>query len=79
MFLLVRGDFAWIGYSWDGCTEAIDAYEVPPILNADFGAPVDANCRETAPGSGVFERRFANAVVSLNCSSFMASFTFAPQ
>ena len=52
MFLLVRGDFAWIGYSWDGCTEAIDAYEVPPILNADFGAPVDANCRETAPGSG---------------------------
>eukprot|EP00656_Telonema_subtile_P038227 TRINITY_DN42904_c0_g1_i1.p1 TRINITY_DN42904_c0_g1~~TRINITY_DN42904_c0_g1_i1.p1 ORF type:complete len:109 (+),score=24.61 TRINITY_DN42904_c0_g1_i1:50-376(+) len=44
-FLLVRGEYAWMGYGWLGCT---DSYERPPELNTDVGTPVDATCREAS-------------------------------
>ena len=34
-FLLIRGDYSFIGHGWLGCSHT---YEYPPLLNADFGA-----------------------------------------
>ena len=67
-FLLIRGDFAYIGYTWSGCR----GYFRPPELDTDTGAPLGA-CAETAPGSEVFVREYARASVSMNCSSWTAS------
>jgi len=40
-FLLVRGPFAWIGYTWSGCTDT--AY--PPGCNLDCNADDCKPCR----------------------------------
>jgi hypothetical protein len=56
-FLLVRGPYAWLGHGWLGCSRE---YEVPPLLNADYGEPTGL-CSETAPGSGVFTREWTKA------------------
>lgn len=66
-FQLVRGEYAYLGTGWVGCG---GEYERPAIFDADFGDPVDALCAETAAGSGVFQRAFANAVVQMNCSAW---------
>ena len=41
----------------------------PAALDADYGAPVDAICAETAPGSGVFAREWSKASVSVDCNT----------
>ena len=113
-FQLIRGDYAWMGYSWSGCagvdhrrpwqinpqgspcffnsslncTGYVDGSKwLPPkrwdpngAMELDFGAdqkPVDAACRETSAGSGVFERRYATRTVRLDCNTFKASFPAA--
>jgi len=96
-FLLVRGDFAWLGYSWMGCAgrscgappwpngsnprqapcdgsgrNVID-WQFPPELDRDYGTPVGwgkpgrGYCREKA--SGVFEREYTRAVVTVDCAA----------
>jgi hypothetical protein len=54
MFLLARGQYAYIGYAWQGCqclaTDSYDAstcigsqnltYELPELLERDYGEPV---------------------------------------
>ena len=60
VFLLVRGPYAWLGYGWVG-TDA-DYYR-PPALDIDYGEPVDALCREAAPG--VFQREWSRASVAM--------------
>ena len=74
-FLLVRGPYAWLGYSWVGCNDgdsAPVAYERPPGLDTDYGAPLGL-VTETAPGSGVFTREWSKATVKLDCNSWSAS------
>ena len=44
-FLLVRGSYAWLGYSWDGCTGAGKAppymqYGLPDEVKIDYGEPI---------------------------------------
>lgn len=70
-FLLVRGDFGWIGYGWAGCFSP-DTYTRPPGLDVDYGTPLNF-CAETAKGSGVFVRNYTKADVALDCNSFSPS------
>ena len=43
MFLLVRGKFAWLGFSWMGCNTAqVAKYLRPPQLDEDYGEPTEA-------------------------------------
>lgn len=72
-FLLVRGPYAWIGHGWLGCSRD---YQVPDLLNADYGEPVDEVCYETAPNSGVFKRSWSKADVAMDCNSWTPTITF---
>jgi hypothetical protein len=69
-FLLVRSEFAWLGYSWGGCNRK---YTRPAMLDADFGTPVDTLCSETTTGSGVFKREWSGASVQLDTNTNKAT------
>jgi len=69
-FLLTRGDYAYLGHGWLGCSRN---YQFPEELNADYGVPVDKLCKETNPG--VFEREWSKASVKMDCSTFAGSIT----
>jgi hypothetical protein len=76
-FLLVRGDYAWIGYSWIGCSSEArpdtpsGLYYRPAELDLDYGVP-QGTC--TQEGS-VFKRSYSNADVLFDCDSYKASIT----
>lgn len=70
-FLLARGDYAWIGYTWSNC-HAPDVFVRPPTFDVDYGEPVNF-CSQTAPASGVFTRNYTRADVALDCNSYTAS------
>ena len=73
-FLLTRGDYAWLGYSWSGC-ETFHAANAtwlrprPALWDADFGGAPARPCAETAVGSGVFTRAYPRADVSWDCAA----------
>jgi hypothetical protein len=73
-FLLVRGDFAWIGHGWIGCVNGATEpnatrYMRPAALDADYGEPVDGGCVETAAGSHIFSRRYTKATITVDCNA----------
>ena len=87
-FLLARGPYAWIGYGIWGMTWPFNPEpahgELPPlphgvpfpdILRVDHGEPIDRYCSETS--EGVFERRWTNAHVNLDCTTGHANITTA--
>ena len=50
MFLLVRGLYAWIGYSWMGCnTGEVAEFLRPEEVEVDYGVPLDTT-RTTQQG-----------------------------
>jgi hypothetical protein len=65
-FLLMRGPYAWAGYSWEGCGKN---YTRPAELDTDYGVPRGV-CAETAPGSGVFARAWTKANVTVDCNAW---------
>ena len=67
---LIRGDYAFLGYSWRGCDEPIFR---PPELDLDYGVPLGL-CAETAPG--VFSRNFSRSTVTMDCASWTPTITF---
>jgi hypothetical protein len=71
VFLLVRGDFAWLGYPWVGVNQP---YYRPPELDADFGLPRGL-CAETGANSSVFSREYSGARVEMDCTRFLANIT----
>ena len=73
-FMLIRGPWAWIGYPWVGVNAP---YFAPDALWADYGAPLGL-CRETAPNSSLFERRWSKARAQLDCGSWVGSVTPLP-
>jgi hypothetical protein len=73
-FLLGRGPYAVTGITWSGCGCGCGVPTWLPLLDADFGEPVDAHCVESAPG--VFTRSWTRAEVSLDCSLCTPSFVF---
>merc|ERR1712060_349502 len=59
-FLLTRGPYAMLGYSWVGCTDGQQFRARAKEWDMDFGEPVDgAACAETGADSGIFERKRA--------------------
>eukprot|EP00935_MAST-01C_sp_MAST-1C-sp1_P002224 g2224.t1 len=73
-FLLVRNNYSWMGYGWEGCI-----HTPPPVTKYDahYGTPL-GRCAETAAGSGVFTRRYTNAKIAMDCNSFTANITVLP-
>ena len=69
-FLLSRGDYAYLGHGWLGCSRD---YAFPPELNADYGTPIDKLCKEGSPG--VFTREWTRASVAMDCASFRGTIT----
>ena len=70
-FLLSRGDYAYLGHGWLGCSHD---YAYPAALDADYGEPA-ALCAETAPGSQVFRREYSHALVEMDCNTFTPTIT----
>merc|ERR1712070_179078 len=70
-FLLTRGPYALLGYSWCGCTSGQQARPRAKEWDEDFGEPLDsgAACQETGAGTGVFERKWTKANVQWDCSA----------
>ena len=73
-FLLARGDYAWVGYGWVGCTSEVRPR--PALWDQDFGGQPDGPCVETKPGqSGVFTRSYPKATVQWDCNAGKGSIT----
>ena len=70
-FLLMRGNYSWFGYGFQGCSQP---YYRPAELDADYGLPLGL-CEESSPG--VFSRTYSHAHVSIDCGSYQA--TIAPK
>lgn len=62
---------AWLGHGWLGCSRE---YEVPELLNADFGVPTEL-CSETAPGSQIFTRKWTKADIQMDCNTWTPTIT----
>ena len=71
VFLLLRGQFAFLGFGWSGCGNEV---RFPPQLGVDYGTPVGW-CAETAPSSGVFTREWTKATVEMDCNDYKGSIT----
>eukprot|EP01043_Picozoa_sp_COSAG02_P056364 COSAG02_NODE_6674_length_3426_cov_3.171626_5_plen_123_part_00 len=73
-FLIGRGSHAYYGPSdlYDGMAVPNMSY---PELRLDLGGAPLGNGHAVAGTNHVFERRFPNYTVRLNCSCFSASFT----
>ena len=83
-FLLARGPYAWLGYSWLGCSSgneppgagappAHGPYAFPSELKGDYGEPLEVGCKEVS--QGVFQREWSKATVSMNCNTFQGTIT----
>jgi hypothetical protein len=72
-FLLLRGDYAWLGYAWIGCSNDEEFYERPRELDVDYGAPVDDHCFEVLPG--IFRRQWTKATITFDCNAYEADIT----
>ena len=69
-FLLIRGDYAFIGSGWKGCSKT---YEFPEQLNADVGTPLGL-CASTGT-AGVFARDYTKVRVEMNCNTGVPTIT----
>ena len=65
VFQTVRGPWWWLGYGWVGCSVP---YDFPDALRVDLGEPLGI-CKETAQGSGVFERAWSGGTSSVDCNA----------
>jgi len=70
-FLLVRGDYAFLGHGWLGCSKF---YHFPDELNVDYGTPTGV-CKETAEGSEVFVREWTKSKVQMDCKTYTPTIT----
>jgi hypothetical protein len=64
-FLLLRGPYSIIGYSWVGCSSELRPF--PEQWSADYGGEPAAACAETGAGSGVFTQEYPKATVRWSC------------
>ena len=71
-FLISRGPYAWLGYSWSGCSST--TYPRPKEWDADYGEPA-GKCTEVTGREGVFSREFSKAAVAWNCNTALGSIT----
>jgi hypothetical protein len=73
-FLLIRGQFAWLGHGWHGCSKD---YPFPKEFNEDYGEPVNSGevCKETGSGTGIFTREYTKASVQMDCNKWVGTIT----
>lgn len=64
-FLLLRGPFSIIGFSWVGCSSELRPF--PEQWSVDYGGEPAAACAETGAGTGVFSREYPKAKVQWSC------------
>jgi hypothetical protein len=75
-FLLTRGPYAMLGYSWCGCTNGQQMRPRAAEWDVDYGEPLGgAACKETGEGSGVFEREWTAATVQWDCATMHGKIT----
>jgi hypothetical protein len=67
-FLLTRGPYAMLGYSWCGCTNGEQSRPRAAEWDEEFGEPA-APCKETGADTGVFEREWSGATVQWDCAT----------
>lgn len=67
-FLLTRGPYAILGYTWFGCTNGGTENPRAPEWDNEYGVPLNT-CSETSPGSGIFSREWEQATVSWDCNA----------
>lgn len=60
------------------CPVQIDYDYRQAELQADYGTPL-GTCAETAIGSGVFVRKYAKALVQMDCNTYTGTVTQTPQ
>lgn len=72
-FLLLRGPYSIIGYSWVGCSS--EARPFPAQWAADYGGEPTAACAETGLDTGVFSREYPKATVRWSCHDGNGSIT----
>merc|ERR1712083_442004 len=61
-FLLTRGPYAILGYSWCGCTNGQQSRPRAKEWDEDFGEPIGGlACTETGEDTGSFQRRWSKA------------------
>eukprot|EP00463_Aulacantha_scolymantha_P000208 TRINITY_DN1115_c0_g1_i1.p1 TRINITY_DN1115_c0_g1~~TRINITY_DN1115_c0_g1_i1.p1 ORF type:complete len:164 (+),score=20.64 TRINITY_DN1115_c0_g1_i1:728-1219(+) len=69
-FLLTRGPYGLLGYSWCGCTNGQQARPRAKEWDEDFGEPIGgAACSETGADTGVFQRKWTKATVTWDCKA----------
>eukprot|EP01048_Picozoa_sp_COSAG05_P016543 COSAG05_NODE_2141_length_3486_cov_4.423679_3_plen_471_part_00 len=74
-FLLIRGNYAWLGHAWLGCDKDYTPAPAQPLFHADFGMPLEV-CSETVPNaSGVFRREWSKATVEMDCATYQPTIT----
>ena len=79
-FLLVRQEYAYMGYSWMGCIQpngfvqgnatGWEGYPRPKEIDVDYGTPLDKVCKETGDGTGVFTRKWTKVTAAMDCNSY---------
>ena len=65
------GNSAFLGHGWLGCSKK---YEVPEQINWDYGEPAGL-CKETTANSGIFEREWTKAKISMDCNTWTPTIT----
>jgi len=66
-FLLTRGPYALLGYSWFGCTDGNTQNPRAAEWDEDFGVPIDEYCYQVGTSS-VFQRAWTGATVTWDCN-----------
>ena len=73
IFLLVRGDYAWLGYFWNGCHSNWVYGDWNEMLDKDYGKPLGGY---TEISNGVFERQWSKATIKMDCNQYKPTITF---
>ena len=71
-FMLLRGPYAWLGRGWLG-GDVDESLVAPDLHSLDPGTPLGP-CKPSDGSGEVYTRQFTRMTVSLNCSSWMATF-----
>jgi len=81
-FLLIRGDFGFLGFNWNGCSYGQNppggrynqSWTFPEALNNDYGDPT-STCSENSQSPNIFERNFTKSHVSFDCNAWSGAIT----
>lgn len=73
IFLLVRGDYAWLGYNWNGCHDTWVYMEWNDMLDKDYGKPLGPMVEIN---QGIFQRNWTNSMIQMDCNLYKPTIIF---